>query len=71
MAIVAGAAAAAVASTPLIGAGVAAAGPPPDVVGKPYSDAKTALSDASYTPVVATVVGDKLPQSDCYVVSTS
>lgn len=63
--IVACAAAAACGSVALLGSGVAAAAP--DVVGKKYSDAKAELSQANLKPVVATVVGDRLPQSQCYV----
>jgi hypothetical protein len=70
MAIAAGAVAAAGASMALFSTGIAAADNP-DVVGKTYSDAQTAFQNANLTPVVATVVGDKLPQSDCYVASTS
>lgn len=65
----AAAAATACASMSLLSTGIAAADP--DVVGQTYSDAKAALSDADMTPVVATVLGGKLPQDQCYVVSTS
>jgi hypothetical protein len=49
------------------GAGVAAASPGPDVVGKKYSDAQTALSAAGITPVVSTTVGDRQSWPDCVV----
>lgn len=52
-----------------LGAGTATA--VPDVVGKRYSDAKASLSAANLTPVVATVVGDRVPRDQCFVVSTS
>lgn len=56
-------------STALLSLGVAAADP--DVVGKQYTDAKGEFSAASLIPHVATVVGDQLPQDQCFVVSTS
>lgn len=57
------------ASMALVSAGVAAADP--DVVGKSYADAKGVFSAAGLTPRVATVVGDQLPQNQCFVASTS
>jgi hypothetical protein len=51
------------------GSGIAAADP--DVVGKQYWEAKNLLSQANLTPVVATVVGDRVPQDQCYVASIS
>jgi hypothetical protein len=57
------------ASITMVTVGVAAADP--DVVGKRYSDAKGVFSAANLTPVVATAVGDKLSQDQCFVVSTS
>ncbi|MBV8965877.1 MAG: hypothetical protein JO191_06850 [Mycobacteriaceae bacterium] len=41
----------------------------PSVVGKTYSDTKTALSMAGFTPVLANVIGDKLAQNDCRVIN--
>lgn len=49
--------------------GIAAA--EPSVIGKQYGEAKGILSQASLVPVVATVVGDRVPQDQCFVVSTS
>ena len=66
---IASGAAVACASMVLFSVGVAAADP--DVVGKRYADAKGVLSGASLTPVVATMVGDKVPPDQCFVVSTS
>src|SRR6266849_4027307 len=63
------AAAGAAVSFALVGAGVAGADQAPDVSGKKYSDANTALSKAGFTAVVATTVGDQVPQSDCLVTS--
>lgn len=65
----AGSAAAAVATMALIGNGVAAAAPAPDVTGQKYSDATGTLSGAGYTPVVSTTVGDQKGWSDCVVAS--
>jgi F0F1-type ATP synthase membrane subunit c/vacuolar-type H+-ATPase subunit K len=59
------------ASTAVLGAGVASADSPDDVVGKTYSDATSALNSAGITARVATVVGDKLSQSDCVVTSAN
>jgi hypothetical protein len=60
----------AAAATVLLGAGVAHAGGAPDVVGQKYSDAQTAITGAGLTPVISTVVGDRLSQADCQVVNT-
>ena len=49
----------------LFGAGIAAAAP--DVVGKTYSDASSAISDAGAKAVIASRVGDKLSQDQCLV----
>jgi hypothetical protein len=47
----------------------AVAGASPDMTGKSYSDAKTALSQAGFTAVASVVVGDKTgAQSSCKVV---
>lgn len=54
----------------LFGAGVAQAAPAPNVVGQKYSAAQTAITAAGLTPVISTVVGDRLNQPDCQVVST-
>ena len=61
------------ASMALLSAGVAVAAPAPDpdVIGKKYSVARGLLGDVGVTTVVATVFGDKLPQEECRVVSTS
>ena len=57
----------AVATALSVGAGVAAAGPGPDVVGQKYSDAESALSAAGFAPVVSTTVGDRQPWPSCVV----
>lgn len=59
--------AAAAAAVLVVGSGMAQAKSSPDVVGKKYSDATSALSDAGFTPVVSTTVGDRLSQADCVV----
>ena len=46
----------------------AVAGASPDMTGKSYSDAKTALSQAGFSAVASVVVGDKTSQSSCKVV---
>jgi hypothetical protein len=46
----------------------AVAGASPDMTGKSYSDAKTALGQAGFTAVASVVVGDKTAQSSCKVV---
>jgi hypothetical protein len=51
----------------LLSSGVATATGPPNVVNKKYSDASAALSSAGYKAVVATRVGDDVPQSQCVV----
>lgn len=48
-----------------------AADPNQDVIGMKYAAAKGVLGQANLTAVVATVVGDRLPQDECRVVSTS
>lgn len=58
-----GAAAAAV----LLGSQTAHASTSPSVVGKKYSDAKAALSEAGFSPVVSTTVGAALPWDECVV----
>jgi PASTA domain len=60
-----GTVAVAVSSVGLWGAGTAAAAP--DVVGKKYSDAKKEIEDAGGTAVIATRVGDELPEGQCIV----
>ena len=62
----AGAVAAAGASLFAFGTGLAAA---QDVVGMTYADAQSELSGS--TVILGTVVGDKLPLEECFVVSTS
>ena len=44
------------------------AGAQPSVTGKTYSEAQATLSSMGYTPVVASVIGDKTAQSNCMVV---
>mgnify|MGYP000140161693 CR=1 FL=1 len=51
----------------LIGAAVASAGTPPNVVGQSYKDAVSALSGAGFKPVIATTVGDRSARSACTV----
>jgi hypothetical protein len=51
----------------LFGTGVAAAD---DYAGQTYADASSAASDAGLTVVVASRVGDKVPQDDCIVTSS-
>ena len=63
----AGAAVAASACIALFGSGVAAAD---DYAGQTYADASSAASDAGLTVVVASRVGDKVPQDDCIVTSS-
>jgi hypothetical protein len=46
--------------------GVAAASP--DMTGKTYSDAQSALKQAGFTAVLSVAVGDKLAQGDCKVI---
>ena len=54
----------------LLSTGAAAADPAPDVIGAVLSGERSPGS-AGYTTEVATVVGDRLPQDECRVVSTS
>lgn len=46
---------------------VAAADAMPDIVGQPFYKAAGQISDAKMKAVVATVVGDRLPQAQCHV----
>jgi hypothetical protein len=62
-----GATAAAGAVLALAGSGVAVAGSTPDVSGKKYSDAQSAISGAGMTAVVSTTVGDQKAWPDCIV----
>jgi hypothetical protein len=62
--------AAAASGAALLGSGVAQAGSSPDVVGKKYSDAQSAISGAGLTPVVSTTVGDQKSWPDCVVTNT-
>jgi hypothetical protein len=66
-AVGAGAALCAVTAMSLATAGLANASSPPDVNGKTYSDASSALSSAGFTPVVSTTVGDQKSWPDCLV----
>jgi hypothetical protein len=54
----------------IFGSAVAQAGSSPDVVGKKYSDAQSAISGAGLTPVVSTTVGDQKAWPDCLVTNT-
>src|SRR4051794_10057302 len=54
----------------LMGSGIASADDP-DILGLKYSEAKALISEADMTPVVATTVGDQLPQGQCRVVNAS
>ncbi|MCT7657653.1 hypothetical protein [Mycobacterium deserti] len=47
--------------------GVATAGAVPDVVDRPYSDAKAMIQDAGGTPVIATRIGGGADEGDCLV----
>jgi beta-lactam-binding protein with PASTA domain len=51
----------------LWGSGIAASAGVPNVTGQKYGDAQGTLSDAGFTPVVSTTVGDRLPWSQCVV----
>jgi len=51
----------------LFGTGVAAAD---DYAGQTYADASSAASDAGLDVIVASRVGDKVPQDDCIVTSS-
>ena len=53
----------------MFSAGVAEAQGAPNVSGKKYSDAVTALKSAGFTAKVAAKVGDLLPEDDCVVSS--
>jgi hypothetical protein len=51
-----------------MGSGIAAATVAlPDVVGKKYSDAQSAISSAGFTPVVRATIGDQSAWGDCLV----
>lgn len=52
------------------GSGVASADTP-DVVGKTFGDAKGIVWQSQMKPVVVTMMGDRVPQDQCYVVSTT
>lgn len=69
MCILAGSLAVLIATPILADSAVAQAKTAPSVVGKKYSDAKSALSDAGFSAVVASTVGDRLAWSDCIVVN--
>jgi hypothetical protein len=66
--LVATAAAAGEAWAMLLTSAVASAASSPDVTGKTFSDAQTALKQAGFTAVVANTFGDKLAQGDCKVI---
>jgi hypothetical protein len=61
------AAATSLSAVALINSGVASAGTPPNVVGQKYSDARSALSNAGFKPLVSTTVGDQLQWPSCVV----
>lgn len=50
-----------------VGLGVAVAAP--DVIGKTYGEAKGILGQAGMSTLIATVVGDRAQQDECFVVS--
>jgi hypothetical protein len=52
-------------------AGVAGAQGSPSVSGKTFSEASAVLSKAGYAVKVSTLLGDRLPQSDCVVTGQS
>jgi hypothetical protein len=64
-----GLAVSAAATAVLFGAGVAQAGSAPNVVGQQYSAAQSAITAAGFTPVISTVVGDRLSQPNCQIVN--
>ena len=68
MVLSAGAVTVAGAALVTFGTGVAAA---QDVIGMTYSEASSEISSSGGTPVLGTVVGDKLPLDECFVVSTT
>ncbi|WP_234789768.1 PASTA domain-containing protein [Mycolicibacterium mucogenicum] len=51
----------------LICSGVASAGSAPNVVGQKFSDARSALANAGFKPLVSTTVGDQLQWPNCVV----
>jgi hypothetical protein len=51
----------------LLGSSTASAASVPDVTGKKYSDASSAITGAGFTPVVSTTVGDRNAWPDCIV----
>jgi hypothetical protein len=62
----------AVAITALVtfaGSAIANAKSAPDQVGKKYSDAQSALSQAGFKVVVSATVGGRVAQADCVVVN--
>lgn len=69
LASVAGICAAACAISTGLGVAVASAAPAPDVIGKTYGAAKGILGQAGMSAVVATVLGDRVEQDECYVTS--
>lgn len=52
-----------------IGVAAGSASAAPDVVGKTYGDAKGILGQQGMSTVVATVIGDRVEQDQCFVVS--
>lgn len=51
----------------LMCSGVASAGNAPNVVGQKYGDARSALANAGFKPLVSTTVGDQLQWPNCVV----
>ena len=51
----------------LMCSGVASAGSAPNVVGQKFSDARSALANAGFKPLVSTTVGDQLQWPNCVV----
>ena len=47
---------------------ISQAGAAPDQTGQTFAEAKAALANAGYAPVVSSSVGDKVAQDDCLVV---
>jgi beta-lactam-binding protein with PASTA domain len=60
---------AAIATSVLLASSGMAATVAPDVTGKKFSEAESALKTAGFKAVVSSSAGDKLQRSDCLVVS--
>jgi hypothetical protein len=57
------------AMAPFTGSAIANAKSAPDQMGKKYSDAQSALSQAGFKVVVSGTVGGRVAQADCIVVN--